>query len=75
MDSGLHMAKDDKPSTRVVIAPSTGSMSAGEVLSVKVGPNEDVEWVWNHDRERGSSISGFVIVPRIADPHETTIPH
>jgi hypothetical protein len=61
------MAEDERPAKRIVTAPgSTGPMSAGEVFSVELGPNEDVEWVWSHDRERGSSVIGFTIVPRVA---------
>jgi hypothetical protein len=39
-------------------------MGAGEVLCVEVGPDEDVEWVWSHDRQRGSLITGYRIVAR-----------
>jgi hypothetical protein len=62
------MAEDEKAAKRTVMAPSsTSPMSVGEVLSVEVGANEDVEWVWSHDRERGSSVTGFRIIPRIAE--------
>ena len=62
------MAKQEKTAKRIVLAPSsTGAMSTGEVLSVEIRPNEDVEWVWSHDRERGSSVTGFRIVQRPAE--------
>jgi hypothetical protein len=61
------MAQDVRGAKRVVIAPrSAGAMSAGEVLSVEVGPDEDVEWVWSHDPRRGRSVTGYKIVPRVA---------
>jgi hypothetical protein len=67
------MANDDETAKRIVVAPSnTGPVSTGEVLSVEVGPDEDVEWVWSHDRERGSSITGFRIVPRLAQHQSPT---
>ena len=57
------MAEDAKPAKRIVVAPSTiAPMSAGEVLSVEVGPDEDVEWIWSHDGERGSTVTGYKIV-------------
>ena len=59
------MSQDTKSEKRIVVAPSSmGSMHGGEVLSVEVGLNEDVEWVWSHDRERGSAVTGYTIVPR-----------
>jgi hypothetical protein len=39
-------------------------MSAGQTLSVEVGPDEEVEWIWSHDRERGSRVTGYKIVAR-----------
>jgi hypothetical protein len=42
-------------------------MSGGQVLSVEVGPDEDVEWIWSHDRERGSHVTGYKIVARVAE--------
>ena len=62
------MAEDTKKATRIVTAPgNTGPMNAGEVLSVEIGPDEDVEWVWSHDRERGSAVTGYRIVSRISE--------
>lgn len=61
------MTQDVKGAKRVVIAPrSPGAMSAGEVLSVEVGPDEDIKWVWSHDPQHGSSVTGYKIVPRVA---------
>jgi hypothetical protein len=40
-------------------------MFAGELLSVDVGPTEDVAWVWSHDPARGSVVTGYTIVPRV----------
>jgi hypothetical protein len=54
---------------RIVAAPSNaGAMDAGEVLSVETGPDEEVEWVWSHDPQRGSRVTGYRIVPRRAEP-------
>ena len=47
---------------RVVRAPSANPMGPGEVLSVEVGADEEVQWFWSHDRERGSFVSGYTIV-------------
>jgi hypothetical protein len=42
-----------KKAKRIVTAPSNASpMMRGQVFSVELGPDEQVEWVWSHDRER-----------------------
>ena len=65
------MSHDPNSTKRIVVAPSsTGALFGGEALSVEVGPNEDVVWVWSHDRERGSTVTGYTIVPR-AQEHGT----
>ena len=62
------MVEEPKRAKRTVTAPITaGQMSGGRVLSVEVGPDEDVEWIWSHDRERGSHVTGYKIVSRLAD--------
>lgn len=59
--------RESKTAKRTVTAPSSASpMTGGQVLSVEVGPDEEVEWVWSHDRERGSFVTGYRIVPRAA---------
>lgn len=59
------MIDEPKRAKRTVTAPSTGGeMSGGQVLSVEVGSDEDVEWIWSHDRERGSHVTGYKIVAR-----------
>ena len=59
------MAENEERVKRVVTAPSnTGPMGSGEVLSVQAGPDEDVEWVWSHDRHRGSLVTGYRLAPR-----------
>ena len=63
------MAENEGGVKRIVTAPSsTGAMGRGEVLSVKLGPDEDVEWVWSHDPDRGSVVTGYRIVPRRTEP-------
>jgi hypothetical protein len=34
-------------------------MPGGQVLSVEIGPDEEVEWIWSHDSERGSFVAGY----------------
>ena len=59
------MIEEAKRVKRTVTAPtSAGQVSGGQVLSVEVGPDEDVEWIWSHDRERGSQVTGYKIVAR-----------
>jgi hypothetical protein len=59
------MAENEQLVKRVVTAPSTaGPFGSGQVLSVEAGPDEDVEWVWTHDRQHGSFVTGYRIVPR-----------
>jgi hypothetical protein len=50
---------------RTVLAPSNARpMTVGELLSVELGANEDVQWIWCHHGERGSSVIGYTVVPR-----------
>ena len=63
------MVNDVKAAKRVVSVPGgTSFMGSGELLSVEVGPDEDVEWFWCHDRERGSFVAGYAIVPALRAP-------
>lgn len=39
-------------------------MLAGELLSVELAKDEDVQWIWCHHGERGSSVIGYTIAPR-----------
>jgi hypothetical protein len=60
------MTDESKPTTRPVVAPSNaGPVTGGQVLSVEAGLDEEVEWIWNHDHERGSYVAGYRIVPRV----------
>lgn len=62
------MSENVKTAKRIILAPSTTApLSAGEVLSVEAGPDEDVEWIWSHHRERGSTVTGYKIVTRETD--------
>jgi hypothetical protein len=55
---------------RVVRAPiAAGHMGSGELLSVEIGPDEEVQWFWSHDRERGSFVAGYTIVG-LSQDHE-----
>jgi hypothetical protein len=47
---------------RTVIAPGNPRPSAGELLSVKLGIDEELQWTWCHHAERGSSVIGYTIV-------------
>jgi len=52
---------------RIVVAPGAGAATgSGEVLSVELNLDEDLEWIWSHDAERGSVVTGYRIVPRAA---------
>lgn len=63
------MAEERKAPKRIVVAPSTVAPAGpGDVLSVEVDPDEDVEWLWTHDRERGSTVTGYNIVSRETVP-------
>ena len=64
----VHVVEEPTRAKRTVTAPTTaGQLSGGRVLSVEVGPDEDVEWIWGHDRERGSHVTGYKIVARAAE--------
>lgn len=50
---------------RTVMAPSSACpMTIGELLSVELGVNEDVQWIWCHHGDRGSSVIGYSVAPR-----------
>jgi hypothetical protein len=67
------MTDESKPTTRPVVAPSNaGSVTGGQVLSVEAGLDEEVKWIWSHDPERGSFVTGYRIVPRVGDPKQVT---
>lgn len=51
-------------STPVAVPPGLGAVRVGEVVSVDLGPNDEVEWIWTHDPIRGSTVTGYRIVPR-----------
>ena len=64
----VHVVEEPTRAKRTVTAPATaGQMSGGRVLSVEVDPDDDVEWIWSHDRERGSHVTGYKIVARVAE--------
>lgn len=68
----VDVVKEAKPEKRTVLAPGeAGPMNAGQVLSVELAADEDVEWAWSHDREGGSAVAGYKIVPRNSEhnPH------
>ena len=53
---------------RLVMAPTNaGPLVSGTVVAVDLRPDEDVQWVWSHDPQRGSYVSGYTIVPRVDD--------
>lgn len=60
----LEISVTDKQDVkRTVMAPSsTRPMTVGELLSVELGANEDVQWIWCHHGERGSSVIGYTFV-------------
>ncbi len=63
----MSVTEEKKAPTRIVVAPGTAAaMGAGQVLSIEVGADEDVEWLWSHEPERGSLVSGYRIVRRNA---------
>lgn len=60
---------------RIVAAPCTMTgVSAGQVISVELGPDEDVKWIWSHDRVHGSTVTGYVIVTRESEPKQGLMP-
>jgi hypothetical protein len=50
---------------RAVLAPSnTARLRAGDLLSVELGADEHIQWIWCHHGERGSSVIGYTIASR-----------
>jgi len=64
----MSVAEEKKAPTRIIAAPGVAApMGSGEVLSIEVAADEELEWVWSHDRERGSRVTGYRIVRRNAE--------
>lgn len=56
------MANGNDVVRRTVLAPSNaGRPRAGDLLSVELGTDEQIQWIWCHHGERGSSIIGYTI--------------
>ncbi len=55
---------------RTLMAPTSARPVSGEPLSIELGTDEDVRWIWCHHGERGSSVIGYTIVPR--EPTDAT---
>jgi hypothetical protein len=52
---------------RTVLAPdNVGRLRAGDLLSVELATDEDIQWIWCHHGERGSFVIGYTIGPREA---------
>ena len=52
---------------RTVLEPdNVGRLRVGDVLSVELAADEDIQWIWCHHGERGSSVIGYTIGPREA---------
>jgi hypothetical protein len=58
------MAEEFESVKRTVRTPMAGVIGSGELLSVELGPDEEVEWTWSHDPVRGSIVTGYTIVSR-----------
>jgi hypothetical protein len=49
---------------RTMLAPgNAGRLRAGDLLSVELGTDEHIQWIWCHHGERGSSVIGYTITP------------
>lgn len=56
---------------RVVQAPSSGSSdSPGQVLSVELGEDEEVNWQWTHRPDGTSVVTGYEIVKKTEEKSE-----
>lgn len=49
---------------RTVTAPGNCRPGAGDQLSVDLGADEELQWIWCHHGERGSSVVGYTILSR-----------
>jgi hypothetical protein len=45
-------------------SPATTNLLPGQVLSVILGADEDVEWTWTSSADRVSYVSGYTVVKR-----------
>jgi hypothetical protein len=50
---------------RTVLAPQNKArLLSGSVLSVKLGPDEDVHWQWTHYQNGKSAVTGYTITKK-----------
>jgi hypothetical protein len=56
---------------RIIQAPSSGSSDLpGQVLSVKLGEDEEVIWQWTHRPDRTSAVTGYEVVKKTEEKSE-----
>jgi hypothetical protein len=47
---------------RTVCAPNNAArLRAGDLLSVELTADENIQWIWCHHGERGSSVIGYTL--------------
>ena len=68
----MNVTKKEDMKRRVVAPGRAGPSGAGEMLSVELGADEDVQWTWCHHGESGSSVIGYTILAH--EPLDTRQP-
>jgi hypothetical protein len=57
--------------TRIVQAPSSGNSDLpGQVLSVELGEDEELNWQWTHRQDGTSVVTGYDIVKKTEEKSE-----
>lgn len=61
----MKVETEKKGAKRTVMTPGNDRPAgSGDLVSVDTAADEEVQWIWCHHGERGSSVIGYVIVPR-----------
>ncbi len=54
---------EEEKNKRIVVAPQAGpTNSSGQVMSVVLNDDEDVNWRWTHYPDGTSAVTGYEIV-------------
>ncbi len=56
----------DKNEKKITVTSPTNSDStiSGAVLSVEIGADEEVEWIWTHLENGKSAVTGYKIIKK-----------
>jgi hypothetical protein len=60
--------KKPKPKHVVAAPAAVGRGAVNRINSVMPSEDEDVQWIWTSTPEGGRFVSGYTLLPRVAQP-------